>query len=477
MMVTLESFANELLLEVARHLPLEDAFPFLLLSRRFYALSKERGFWIAILRMTVLTTPLFSPSYMDMTLCNLDELKYIAIRTRRREQNWNRPEIKIIGPTKTIICDGPHSLIFQAPGTEFLILHAAERGVAVCLKADSATLISSVYVGPSIFGQSPPHEQMGKYSIALLTSDVPHNPDNSPTRLMVLTFVMSTSHDTAELSATFNHELSQDYNHRDPFLNSEIVGALRLFDSTNLEILAFNLNTNQAAVLQSDTLYDAQIGSVSLGGDLYIVRDHRETSYVHFCPNRLLPYESISKPNNYRFFLNCDDVPPLIWHGIDASFFGCDIWFEPLGILNPDPMAKIPVVTLHHIFVDDEQTPRVVNIRFWTSRPKDPEYGSPSYLAPAHAINVHGMLRSPSRGSSRLYTSSGYHVLLMIENRGVLSLQLVRYKPTVPSSSIHSLEIPPSIELDSITGLSVDDHLGVIYLMDSSRLLLRIPYA
>lgn len=53
----------------------------------------------------------------------------------------------------------------------------------------------------------------------------------------------------------FRNSLDQTYNHRDPFLNTVIVGVIRLFDLTALDILAFNLSTHQSAVVQSDTHY------------------------------------------------------------------------------------------------------------------------------------------------------------------------------------------------------------------------------
>lgn len=218
------------------------------------------------------------------------------------------------------------------------------------------------------------------------------------------------------------------------------------------------------------------MGSASLDGNLYIVRDHRDTSYVHLCPNELLPY-SDDQPHSYRHFLHCDDVDPVVWTGIDASFSGLEVWFEPLGVITAGPAEGIPVVTLHHIFTDDDTIPRAINVRFWSSRHKATSKNETSNLHPAHTTNIRGMLKFPGGRSSRLCVSTGLHVILVVEAIGGLSLQLIRYNPMSSSSTVHLLDVPDFIDLDDVSSMALDDRFGVVFFATLGGVIYSVPFA
>jgi hypothetical protein len=223
----------------------------------------------------------------------------------------------------------------------------------------------------------------------------------------------------------------------------------------------------------------AQMGASYFGGNLYIVRDQRNVSYVHRCPRDLLPY-SDDHPDVHQAFLGCEDDTPRVWKGADVSFstreVWNEVWYEPLGVLCTDPARGAPVVTLHHIFSDDDYDPRAINIRFWSAEQPKPSEADASHLSPAHSFNLGGSVRRSTLGSN-LYAYSGSQLLLVVELNGILALRLVRYHPITSSSSVHLFELPRDIDLEEIQDISLDDHRGIIFLINTSGLVTILPYA
>lgn len=222
------------------------------------------------------------------------------------------------------------------------------------------------------------------------------------------------------------------------------------------------------------------MGTSYFGGDLYIVRDHRNVSYVHRCPRDILPY-SDDHPDVHNAFLSCEDDTPRVWKGADVSFSTREawneVWYEPLGVLCTDPDRGAPVVTLHHIFSDDDAEPSAINIRFWSAEHPNPSENLDLHLSPAHSFNLGGSIRRSTVGGSNLYAYSGSQLLLVVELNGVPALRLVRYNPITSSSSLHLLELPPNIDLEDIQEISLDDHRGTVFLIIASGLVTILPYA
>lgn len=222
------------------------------------------------------------------------------------------------------------------------------------------------------------------------------------------------------------------------------------------------------------------MGTSYFKNDLYIVRDHRDVSYVHRCPLNLLPY-SDDHSDIRQAFLSFEGDTPRVWKGADINLatrrVWNEVWYEPLGVLCTDPDRGAPVVTLHHIFADDTAEPSAINIRFWSAEQLDPSKASASRLSPAYSFNLGGSVRRSTIAGSNLYAYSGSQLLLIVELNGIAALRLVRYHPSTSSSSLHLLTLPHEIDLEEIQDISLDDHRGVILLTNALGHVTILLYA
>jgi len=224
------------------------------------------------------------------------------------------------------------------------------------------------------------------------------------------------------------------------------------------------------------------MGASLLDGNVYIVRDVRNGTApeVFICSSELLPYDGINL-QGAQYTLHRDEIQSTLGDGFDASFLGLEVWFESIGVLSADPsQGHAPIATLHHILVDEEANPRTVNIRFWSFNPRADSVGEMygfQRLSPIDSINIRGMLKRSTSHPWHSSVYSGSHLLLLVQSRGMTSLQLVRYASSASSASVHLLDLPPDIDVESITSICLDDHSGTVYLMVDSSVLFSLPYA
>jgi len=286
------------------------------------------------------------------------------------------------------------------------------------------------------------------------------------------------------MEVTFTHELDPyPYIHHHPFIDSDIVGVIRAFDWTTLDVLAFHMKSRDSALVPTGTRYDPNMGTSFSDGNVYIVQDMRDggSSIVHICPSSLLPYHGPGSHDSH-IRLHRDEIDIPYWTGFDASYLGLEVWFEPLGFLSADPsQTSTPLATMHHIIANEEDEPRAINVRYWSFRPRSDESDDEllpfQRLSPTHSINVRGMLKQSPAHSWHSLVYSGIHILLLVQYRGSTSLRLVRYNPKTASSSVHLLELPPDIDAESISSVLIDCHTGSVFVMVNSSVIFSIPYA
>jgi hypothetical protein len=164
---------------------------------------------------------------------------------------------------------------------------------------------------------------------------------------------------------------------------------------------------------------------------------------------------------------------------VDATFSGLPTWFEALGVIATQPIRGAAVVTLHHINVDEEMRSRAINIRYWSYRDKTNGDVAPSRrLAPAHTLNVNGMLATSTSLSPRPYlvAYSDLAALLVVEYQRSRSIRLIQYNPWTRSSTIHLLDTPPGLDLNTVSGVALDDHRGSVTLIDETGVLYSASY-
>ncbi|KAJ6576863.1 hypothetical protein B0H10DRAFT_2101872 [Mycena sp. CBHHK59/15] len=475
----LNEISVDVLLYILTLVPLEDAISLILVSREFQSLSRERSFWIYLLDTARKSRPLPCPDDEDISTYDLPDLKRLVFHTIRRDRNWSRPVPDIRGPIDTLALGPGHSLILSISGTSLLLIHSQQDGVVTCWNVNSGLALDSVYIGRSVFHTSLSCGQKKSRSIALLVAEELTADYASGTPLLVVLTIQHTASVEAVIAVSFRRSLGTGLTFGQLFINAHLVGLLRVFDMEPLDIVAFNRESGACRVIHTDTLYDSQMGAF-LDHALYIVKDRSEmSSNVHMCPENLLPYSDTHDGDIHMAdTLHWADHGARFWDGVDATFTGFETWFEALGAVTARPVRGVALATLHHINVNEELSPRAINIRFWSfTEGTDGDVTPSRRLAPAHTLNIRGELATSVSLQRYLIAYSGVNVLLVVNYRGKRSLRLVQYGPSSSSSTIHLLEMPSSIDLTAVTGIALDDHRGSVVLIAQDGALYSVAYA
>jgi len=472
----LPDLPTDILLQIVEGLPFVDAVSVILICWQLHRLSVDRSFWVTCLEIARITMPLACPSHEDFALHDLASLRNLTVKTLRRERNWSQAQPRVCGQVKSVSCETSHDLVIQVPGTQLVVGHSEEFRALTCWDVGSGVKLSSVNVGRHLCEVSPMKAAEGRVTVALLISDdIAANLEPSSLIVVTLEYGHSLSLKVT-MEVTFTHELDHyPYIHRHLFIDSDVVGVIRVHGWTTLDILAFHMKSGDSALVPSEIRYDSKMGTSLLDGNVYIVQDLRDhgRSVVYICPSNLLPYHGPGSHNS-KIRLHRDEIDTPHWTGFDASYLGLEVWFEPLGVLSADPSQTLaPLTTMHHIIANEEDEPRAINVRYWSFRPRSDDLLPFQRLSPTHSINVRGMLKRSWH--SPVY--SGIHILLLVQFRGSTSLRLVRYNPKIPSSSVHLLELPPDIDAESISSVLLDCHAGSVFVMVDSSVIFSIPYA
>ncbi|KAF8161332.1 hypothetical protein B0H34DRAFT_700475 [Crassisporium funariophilum] len=482
----LSKLPGDVLFYVLRFLDLRDSIAFSLVCSTTHALSQKRTFWITALQNARLTRPIACTFHEDLTKHDLQSLKRIALHTLRLERNWSLVEPQIIGPVKAVKLGVPAlDVIFQVPGTELYLLHSRVTGMVACWDIGQAKAVTTpIYVARRILDVSPGQDERGKFSMGLLASD-----GEEPTLHNILV-VVCIQYDQPEVTvkAVLQHTFEPFMYHWAVFMTKEIVGVIRCdSEITNIdasiELIVFNNTTGRKTIIATDILregfpFAGQSGTSTLNGDVFILVEHKNESYVYHCPRKYLPTDdNRSCPTSSS--LRCmEDRAATIWSQGDADRL------ETEGALSADPYYGVPGVSLHRFVFLEDGTNHVemstMQIRFWTG-PTVGNDGRPvrPHLKATHHVNLTGTLQDSLDSSWQLMLlpHSGRKVLLVLNVQGRVYLHLISFDRETCSSTVHLLNIPPFIDISFIYGLSLDDHRGVVSLLDSNGWLYAIPYA
>ena len=129
-----------------------------------------------------------------------------------------------------------------------------------------------------------------------------------------------------------------------------------------------------------------------------------------------------------------------------------------------------------------------VKITFWI-RPESPAEEK-ALLVPLTSESMPGFFHTTvdevdsTRWERLVQTLSGRRGLVLVnvrdepeDPRGTQTLHLISCESHKPQATYRELVLPDFIDLFTARGLFLDDHLGVVSLVDSSGVLYTIPYA
>ncbi|KAJ6495669.1 hypothetical protein C8R47DRAFT_1265109 [Mycena vitilis] len=470
-------------------LPIKDAVSVTLVSRELQSMTLEKTLWLRLLQTARTTKPLPCPDDDDLSERKTSDLKRLILHALRLERNWASSTPEIFGPIKKVSIQA-HRIIHCIPGTPLLVVHSEDDGRVTCYNVDDELATPpSVYIGRSVFHFSLAFGYDKTYSIAcVVTDDLEEHYVNLTSYLVVLTIQTSSLSPTIAIS--FRRELERGYKFSHLFINTQIVGLLRVHDMQLLEIVAFSRTTRASRVIHTDTAYDETRLCSFLDHSLYVVK-HRShaSSNVYICPSSLLPYEDSTEGEiHLREKLQWDDHGIRSWGALDATYSGQEIWFEVVDALTARPVrGGSALTTIHYLNVDEEPIPRTINIRFWSfAETEDCDHDIPvsRRLFPAHSMmitSVNIVASAFSLGRPRnLIDNSDVSVLLLVsddDNPDSLCLILVQFDPSTFSSTSHRLEMPVDLDLTIIADIALDDHRGKVMLLDTNGFLHIASYA
>ncbi|KAJ7668495.1 hypothetical protein DFH06DRAFT_201249 [Mycena polygramma] len=451
-------------------------------------MTLEKTLWLRLLQTARRTRPLACPDDDDFSERGTSDLKRLILHALRLERNWASSTPQICGSIKKVSIQAQR-IIHYIPGTPLLVVHSEDDGRVTCYNVDDESATHpSIYIGRSVFHFSLVFGHDKTYSIAfVVTEDLEEHYVNLTSYLVVLTIQTSSPSPTMVIS--FRRELERGYKFGQLFINTQIVGLLRVHDLQLLEIVAFSRITRASRVIHTDTVYDDKIASF-LDHSLYIVK-HRShaSSNVYLCPSCLLPYEDSTEGEiHLRDQLQWDDHGVRSWGAIGATYSGQELWFEVVDALAARPVrGGSALTTVHYLNIDEEPIPRTINIRFWSfaeTRDCDHDIPPSRRLFPAHSMmimhNIVANALSFSPGPRYLIDHSDVSVLLLVsddDNSDTLCLVLVQFDPSTFSSTSHRLEMPVGLDLTIIADIALDDHRGKVLLLDTDGFLHIASYA
>jgi hypothetical protein len=69
---------------------------------------------------------------------------------------------------------------------------------------------------------------------------------------------------------------------------------------------------------------------------------------------------------------------------------------------------------------------------------------------------------------------SGFNVAMVVQSP--LRLVLLRYHPETRTTSVHTLAVPDTIELNNLSSVCVDDTAGAVHVVDRQGLISTLRY-
>lgn len=220
-------------------------------------------------------------------------------------------------------------------------------------------------------------------------------------------------------------------------------------------------------------------GTSTIDGDVFILLEDKKKARITRIPKEYLPHDG--NPN-------CPAVSMLKWED-NASQYDIvppdqDDEFVPEGALSANDFYRAPAVSLHvvrpaSIHLDPFEPPHDgerMQVRFWGAA--DAPATAPR-LELQGTIDIGGQLQDSPGASWKLMllAHSGRCMLLVVDQATHVELRLVRFDAAANACSAHNLVVPEFIPLSCVYGLSIDDHLGVVTLLDTRGYMFAIPYA
>ncbi|KAJ7125244.1 hypothetical protein C8R44DRAFT_782683 [Mycena epipterygia] len=458
-MVQLNDLPADVIFHILSKMRLQDAWSLAALSRTFRDLSRDRSFWIIVLKSSPSIQSVSNPLTLDdLSAMSLTSLKRLVLHAMKLERNWTRTRPQIIGQVRRwnlgdrSILETNH--LFQFPGSELFMYYSGKFLKCFNLGTCEYTTVLDLdaYVRCASYDFLPDKSVI--LGIALR--------GGSRFNIPMLQFIkIQMNPDKTGVAATklLQPPLAEESDCQKPFVSSRIVGAVQSRGNVT-EILAYDLISGGHTTVRTDIPINYAISRrldfSFFHGNLYLLADDGPRAVVYCCPRDSLPYK------HQQF-----TTPSILTFGnMDPMVFPTKIW-KRRGPVCQQMFRDTSFVKVHDS-LGAHGSHFVTTFRFWR------DSNLPENIP--REITVPGMC---SGELSLQISPTGHYVAASLLGLGQpkCSLILIRSHPDLASCSSHELELPADVGTGAPPNvLAVDDHRGVIYLIEHGDLL-SIPYA
>ncbi|KAF7289278.1 F-box domain-containing protein [Mycena indigotica] len=473
MALALSDVPLELILEVVAFLELADVFSLLQTCSAFYTLNNDRSLWISVLRNTRLSCPLAASPHTDLSRpqYTLSRLKSIALHKLRLESSWARPVIlPSAKPPGITAFDEPLDIIFSAQGTDILLLYFPRRGQVVCWDKQTALAFPfpAIPTGGQVVDVAAPCDRDGASTVAFIIRRV-----DAPFRRYA--HVVTISHDDRKATGIEHSctEIETRAAHFESiFVSEDVVGCAVVDDiDEHLTLTVSQRGPNarlsdeasQLVTLHRELDPEDMTLSFVYQGHIYTLLEDGATAQIqHFSRNTVLS----RKFEEGQIWLCsipviedhigagpfCFMLPSTPFYGVSAVF----VRWEGEGAEDSTVVLGFLPCALTHASDNGDDSP----LSF--SQPCSMAYtpGRPANAMPLVWMD-HG----------------GFNVAIVVELARGPELKLVRYHPQAAEpTSVHTLDVPSSIDLLTLSTVCLDETAGTLHLVDNKGMLTTFYY-
>ncbi|TFK23137.1 hypothetical protein FA15DRAFT_705700 [Coprinopsis marcescibilis] len=413
---------------------------------------------------------------MDEELSNLSlaDLKGIAQRTLLLNRNWALPVPKVAGPVRvTNLGQNDLDTLCQVPGSRFYLFNSPSNGTVGCWDAERGVwACSPVQVAEDIFDATAGRAERGRFSVGLLAKNRPH-------RLLVIV-TLQYGEGVVSLSVDFKQDLSfasPGLHTMTVFWSKEVIGCLATdYFVHPICILAINIKSGKYVFINTDLIAEdltVMWGAVLSENKLVLVAEEDGTTAVYHLPDSVLPTDR-----------NVADIPSQTTVTLEPTYEVKQAQdATSIAILSNGTHYGVPLVSISSF--RDNMAYGSVRVRFWTTSTisETCAIADNPLEAVESSIKVQGRIPSPGEANfvwhpMILSFSSRALATVLDCGGGEYVISLIRFDPSHPTKcTSHLLEIPPSINLAMFRHIiDVDDHRGIVALLDMDSNLHEIPY-
>ncbi|KAJ7647820.1 hypothetical protein FB45DRAFT_209729 [Roridomyces roridus] len=468
------------LLQVMRHLGTSDIVRLLQTCVYIHSLSQDRSLWVPLLETTRARYPVGCPKHADLAQYTVQTLKNLIVSRFKLEKIWKLPSPKIVGHRVTSLHEGVqvHTIIGLVQGTD-IALFCVETGHVVCWDSKLAAPFPfpPIKTGRQLKEYSEPSESThGVCSFVVISRD-----DHGT----VWRYIIAVTHVNRKATRfeSVRTEIQEPiYRFRSLFLTKDVVGAVTVKEGADhCAITTSKVGAGARSAKESISRMKLNqriskrhlLVAFTYKGHLYNILENGATAQIQHISRKAFTSGRCEEPTDVFKV----DIPNL----------GKMSNGEPYYMLPTCASCGVAAAFVRQVSVV-RQVRGVRQVRdatMFTFLPTTPvssptgDDGVSSPLAFPLSCATEHVPGHPLSSNLICMDHGGLNIVAVLENHPP-KLVLVRYHPETQSTSTHHPDVAPSLDLDGLINVCVDDTAGIIFLTalrESKRSFFTLRYA